>query len=102
MEIVKHVLCTKVLAPPPEMPEPDCSPLPVMETTDEFGTWSTSFWRPSKEEIEALAKGGLIALQIKAQDDMHPVVGLAVLENPTVANDSPGSFEQFATRLDTD
>lgn len=78
MEIINHPSCTKILSAPEDMPEPDCSPLPVAEHTDEFGTWSISFWKPSAEEIEVLRAGGTIALWVKAQDDDHPVVGVAI------------------------
>lgn len=88
MEIVRHPLCTKDLAAPPDMPEPDCSPLPVLEKTDEFGTWSVSFWKPSAEELRQLSQGGTIALWVRAQDEAHPVVGLAVqpVEENNVGN----------------
>jgi hypothetical protein len=78
MNIYEHKICTKVLAPPSDMPEPDCSPLPVAERTDDDGVWSISFWKPDEEEIKALQEGGTIALWVRAQDEEHPVVGVAV------------------------
>lgn len=78
MEIFNHPSCTKVLGAPADMPEPDCSPLPITEHVDKFGTWSVSFWKPDADEIKALQDGGTIALWVKAQDDEHPVVGVSV------------------------
>jgi hypothetical protein len=80
MEIFNQPGCTKVLGAPPDMPEPNCMPLPVYEHTDEFGDWSISFWKPSAEEIETLVAGGTVALWVRAKDDAHPVVGLGVQE----------------------
>jgi len=81
MEIVNHSCCTKVLGAPPDMPEPACSPLPVMEVTDQNGIWSVSFWKPSAEELEMLSAGGSITCWIRATDDAHPVIGLGCAEN---------------------
>jgi hypothetical protein len=78
MEIFNHSLCTKSLGAPADMPEPDCSALPVVEQITEFGTWSVSFWKPSADEIMVLSEGGTIALWVRAQDDNHPVVGVGV------------------------
>lgn len=78
MEIVKHPLCVKVLGAPPDMPEPHCLGLPVYEHKDEWGTWSVSFWKPTKEEIAELLNEGTVALWVRSQDDAHPVVGMAV------------------------
>ena len=78
MEILKHPSCTKELGAPPDMPEPDCEALPVVERTNQFGTWSVSFWRPSSEELKTLVDGGCLELWVRATDEAHPVVGLGV------------------------
>ena len=80
MDIITHPSCTKSLGAPADMPEPNCLSLPVAEVTDEWGTWSISFWQPTLEELAMLNAGGAITLWVRAQDDDHPVVGVGVQE----------------------
>lgn len=80
MEIFRHPACTVELKPPADMPEPACSPLPVVVTQDEDGIWSTSFWKPAPGELEVLAAGGTVALSVRATGRQHPVVAVGVTE----------------------
>jgi hypothetical protein len=84
MEIVSNSYCTKILGAPADMPEPACQALPVMETKDEHGTWSVSFWKPSDLELAELNAGGCLTLWVRATDDDHPVVGLGTSSAPGV------------------
>ena len=77
MDIINHPSCTKMLGAPEDMPEPNCNALPVAEVTDKWGAWSVSFWQPTPDELTILAEGGTISLWVRAQNDAHPVVGLA-------------------------
>ena len=77
MEIYNHTDCNCVLDAPSDMPEPHCSALPAIETSDEWGKWYVSFWKPNAEEVVRLLEGGYIALHVRAiNEDAHPVVGI--------------------------
>ena len=76
MEDFKHPHCNFAFTAPPGTEE-ECGTLHVVAWKDPtFGPASTSFWRPSEDEIATLVAGGSIALNIFATG--HPVVSMAV------------------------
>ncbi len=76
MEFFKHPLCNHAFTAPPGT-EDDCDTLPVVVWADPtFGPASTSFWRPSAEDLAMLNAGGSIGLSIFATG--HPVVSMGV------------------------
>lgn len=54
----------------------ECGALPVTKTHVDGHAVMVSFWKPDRADIEALAKGGAIALWIYG--DAHPVVAVGV------------------------
>jgi hypothetical protein len=78
MIIENHPLCTAVIGAPADMQDGSCSGLPVHYHTDEHGTWAVSFWKPEVHDLLELARGGSIALWVRAPGRQHPVVAMAV------------------------
>ncbi len=81
MDIINHPCCTRIIGAPADMLAGDgtngtCSGLPVAEVTDEYGTWSVSFWKPTPEELARVTAGGTVALWVRASGRQHPVVAL--------------------------
>jgi hypothetical protein len=77
MKSVITRLCNTELQAPREWTGPNaCEPLPVcVGKNDSFKTF-TSFWRPTKEEIDALSEGAMVILTVVG--DSHPPVQLGV------------------------
>lgn len=71
---ILHPEDAKILGCPEDVE--DCQGLPVVITDDRR---MVSFWQPDAYEIEALARGGSIALSVKGP---HPLVSIMVDEYP--------------------
>jgi hypothetical protein len=72
MQYFKHPHCNHAFTAPPGT-EDECGTLHVKAWVDPtFGPASTSYWRPSVEELAALNGGGSVALTVFATG--HPVV----------------------------
>jgi hypothetical protein len=78
MECFNHPHCTRVIGKPEDMAKADCVGLPVRDWVNPFGRWTTSYWRPSEEEIAALVAGGSIALHLRLGQSAHPVTSMNV------------------------
>lgn len=57
-----------------------CGVLPVIDDRINGINFMVSFWRPTKEEIEALQNGAVLQLHVAGA--VHPVVAMAVSEAP--------------------
>ncbi len=76
MQFFKHPSCNHAFTAPPGT-EDECATLHVRTWNDPtFGPCSTSYWRPSAEDLKALNEGGWIGLNIFATG--HPVVSMLV------------------------
>lgn len=76
MEYFKHPDCNYAFTAPLGT-EDECGTLHVKAWIDPtFGPASTSFWRPSMQELEILIAGGSIGLNIFSTG--HPVVSMQV------------------------
>lgn len=98
MKIVNHPLCTAVIGAPSDMRDGSCSGLPVAYTTDEYGTWALSFWKPDAEELAMLMNGGGIVLHVRAHGRQHPVIGMATYA--AIRDDQPGVLSSADTAED--
>jgi hypothetical protein len=80
MDIVRHPNTNHDFGAPPDMQDGSCENLPVVLVRNEHGTWACSYWKPSGQELEALAAGGAIQLGVRlgGDDGSHPVVLMAV------------------------
>lgn len=77
MKILNHPLCTTTIGSPSDMPNAS-SALPVAYHTDEFGTWTTSFWKPSADDLVMLNADGGIMLHVRASGRQHPIVAMGI------------------------
>lgn len=81
---IKHDLCNHEFGAPPgwneEHPNLQCETLHVLLGVDEVTHTRAmqSFWKPTEEEIMALAKGAAVCLTIFGTT--HPVVAVGVKE----------------------
>jgi hypothetical protein len=78
MRYIQHPSNNKVFGAPAgwDQKELPCGALPVTVTQVDGKTAMVSFWKPDAADLEALAKGGSIALWIYG--DVHPVVAVGV------------------------
>jgi hypothetical protein len=78
MDIVRHPKTNHDFGAPADMQDGSCESLPVVLVTNEYGHWACSYWKPSGQELEALAAGGAIQLGVRLVDDgdSHPVVSM--------------------------
>ena len=78
MDIINHPACTEVIGAPADITDGSCLGLPVAIVEDQYGMWSVSCWKPSKEELAVLIDGGSITLWVRAKGRQHPVVSMGV------------------------
>lgn len=78
MNYTQHPTNNKVLGAPAgwSQKELPCGALPITAIPEGALTRMVSWWRPTKEELQAIAAGGLIQLHIIG--NVHPVVAMAV------------------------
>lgn len=72
-----------VLMPPDDMPE--CQPLTAVKFTDDGVSGFVSVWKPSREEVAALAAGGSVVVFVAGSG--HPPIALGVQD--TAGNQAP-------------
>lgn len=100
MEICNIEGATRILGAPQDWDKRDtgaaCQSLPIVDRPD---GWMVSQWKPSAEELTALA--GNSSLFLWVYGTVHPVVGLSVVDDAgnTAGEDAPmGVVQELAAR----